>query len=381
MSWLDLRNAYGSVRHSLIQFALNYYHFPPEIVDFVFTYYGGLFAKVVTGEWESDQFPYDTGVFQGCTLSTILFNIVFNLLSEWLKNLTVPGFTLDEDEMREQFFADDVTIVTEGVDEHQALLDTVDAFLAWTACMEAKPAKCKSLALTTFTPGCWHRFQARNGLKYDAFDPRLTIAGKPIAFIEDKPFKHLGRQLYSVLNEARQQADTKDKLEKMLHTVDGLPLRGLFKVWVYNFAVACRLSWPLLVYDFPHTFIVELQALANAYVKKWVGMARYGTNPLILYLPKKDKGLGVVNLVSRARPRASPQVLGGSGHCAPCCMPAGESEGGQEARVATGGGAGASGARAHSRCDDGGGADVARGCWVRAAAERADAGGGLDGAQ
>jgi len=26
-------------------------------------------------------------------------------------------------------------------------------------------------------------------------------------------------------------------------------------------------------------------------------MARYGTNPLILYLPKKDKGLGVVNLV------------------------------------------------------------------------------------
>ena len=94
----------------------------------------------------------------------------------------------------------------------------------------------------------------------------------------------------------QQQTYTKESLEAMLEAVDELQLRGLHKIWVYNFAVACRLSWPLLVYDFPHTFVEDLQRIANAYVKKWVGMARFGTNPIILYMPKKDKGLGVINL-------------------------------------------------------------------------------------
>ena len=172
----------------------------------------------------------------------------------------------------------------------------MDEFLAWTACMEAKPSKCRSLALTTFTPGCVHRFTPHRGLKYDTYDPKLKIAGAPIDFIEDKPFKHLGRKVFGVLNESQQQTDTKESLETMLEAVDELQLRGLHTIWVYNVAVACRLSWPLRVYDFPHTFVEDLQRIANAYVKKWVGMARFGTNPIILYMPKKDKGLGVINL-------------------------------------------------------------------------------------
>jgi hypothetical protein len=54
----------------------------------------------------------------------------------------------------------------------------------------------------------------------------------------------------------------------------------------------------LLVYDFSHTFVEGLQNIANAYIKKWVGMAKFGTIPIILYMPKKDKGLGVTNLVN-----------------------------------------------------------------------------------
>ena len=39
----------------------------------------------------------------------------------------------------------------------------------------------------------------------------------------------------------------------------------------------------------------DLQSIANAFIKSWVGMARYGTNPIIIYTPKKAKGLGVIN--------------------------------------------------------------------------------------
>ena len=47
-TWIDLANAYGSVRHNLIQFALNWYHVPQFIQDLIFAYYELLCAKIVT---------------------------------------------------------------------------------------------------------------------------------------------------------------------------------------------------------------------------------------------------------------------------------------------------------------------------------------------
>ena len=39
VSWIDLANAYGSVCHDLIQFALDWYHVPKNVQHLVFNYY------------------------------------------------------------------------------------------------------------------------------------------------------------------------------------------------------------------------------------------------------------------------------------------------------------------------------------------------------
>ena len=39
LTWIDLANAYGSVRHNLIQFALNWYHVPQQIQELIFQYH------------------------------------------------------------------------------------------------------------------------------------------------------------------------------------------------------------------------------------------------------------------------------------------------------------------------------------------------------
>src|SRR6185295_13127845 len=39
VSWLDLKNAYGSVRHNLIQFALAWFNVPVLIRQLIFDYY------------------------------------------------------------------------------------------------------------------------------------------------------------------------------------------------------------------------------------------------------------------------------------------------------------------------------------------------------
>ena len=50
VSWIDLENAYGSVAHNLIQFALNWYHVPSFIQELIFDY-ERLCAFVVTEGW------------------------------------------------------------------------------------------------------------------------------------------------------------------------------------------------------------------------------------------------------------------------------------------------------------------------------------------
>ena len=74
ISWIDLANAYGSVKHNLIQFALNWYHVPLSIQRLIFDYYEKLCAKITTNKWDTKFFSFDIGLFQGCVLSTILFD-------------------------------------------------------------------------------------------------------------------------------------------------------------------------------------------------------------------------------------------------------------------------------------------------------------------
>ena len=53
ISWLDLRNAYGSVKHNLIQFALNWFHIPRIIQELIFDYYNkGLSFEAFLNVWD-----------------------------------------------------------------------------------------------------------------------------------------------------------------------------------------------------------------------------------------------------------------------------------------------------------------------------------------
>ena len=90
--WIDLANAYGSVRHNLIQFALEWYHVPKLVRDLILHYYELLMTKIQTKKWTTGFFLFEIGLFQGCVLSTILFDCVFQLLLDFLKPDNSKGF-------------------------------------------------------------------------------------------------------------------------------------------------------------------------------------------------------------------------------------------------------------------------------------------------
>ena len=124
LSWIDLANACGSVKHNLIQFALNWYHVPEHIQGLIFGYYEKLSASVTTRLWQTAFFSFDVGLFQGCVLSTILFDCVFNLLLDFLEPMASDHAVKVEGKIPTflKAYADDLQLTTSTPEGHQLVL-------------------------------------------------------------------------------------------------------------------------------------------------------------------------------------------------------------------------------------------------------------------
>lgn len=82
-----------------------------------------------------------------------------------------------------------------------------------------------------------------------------------------------------------------------LSKIDQIFRPGKFKVWCYQFTLFQRLMWPLKLIDISSTTVLKLDAKANNYIYKCLGlprclssMARFGRNTL--QLPLKSITLG-----------------------------------------------------------------------------------------
>jgi hypothetical protein len=309
VAWLDLANAYGSVRHNLIQFALDWYHIPKMIQKLIFDYYEKLMAKVTTKEWESGFFLFDIGLFQGCVLSAILFLCVFQLLLDYLKPLEEKDAyrfkLIDGARLLAEAFADDLALVSGTTEGNQRACNRTNQFLDWTITMRAKPKKCISMAMKHFDKRTINeRFTPVTDKTYSPFDPKLSIAGKPMNFILDKSkpdkfkaehFKFLGRWIHYDLDEQGIRDRTEVQILDDLATIDGAPINGCMKIWLYQFYLLSRCSWPLLVLDLCKSYAVELQKPAQVFLKKWSGVGR-SVEEGVLYRPRERFGLGLTSL-------------------------------------------------------------------------------------
>ena len=281
VAWLDIANAYGSVHHSLIQFSLVHYHAPPEFCRLLQSWYTGLSGTISTDAWSTDPVPLRIGVYQGDPLSVVIFLTVMNTLSDTLCSRKDLGFTLPHSSItiNHLLYADDACIISNTPVGCQHLLDMVQRWLEW-AQLKAKVPKCRSMAI-----------QASTGKRVS---PTLSISGRVIPPAEDCVFKFLGMlvQVHSSNDDAR--SALRGSLLQMLTAIDKTRQQ---KLRLFKKGVFPRLSWPLLVEDFPVTWLERvLQPLATKALKEWAGLARH-SNTSILFLPAKRGGLALPSLV------------------------------------------------------------------------------------
>ena len=310
VTWIDLANAYGSVRHNLIQFALHWYHVPGLIRELIMDYYDKLMAKVISKKWSTGFFLFDIGLFQGCVLSTILFDCVFQLLLDFLKPLdeklgyTFKGLPLCS--MRKAY-ADDLALITKSPESNQVICDRTVFFLEWTGTMKAKPRKCISFGLRQFDPRAKNPrlpFVRYSQTKYSAFDPLIKIDGKLINFIVDRSkkteflqehFKFLGKWIHVLLREDKIKEYILKRFMEDVELLENSKINGFMKLWIYQFYILARLSWPFLVQDFCLSFAENLEKSMRAKLKRWAGIYK-SADVGILFRSRKDFGLGLTSI-------------------------------------------------------------------------------------
>lgn len=312
ISWIDLANAYGSVRHNLVQFALSWYHFPESIRKLLLDYYDKLMATVITENWSTGFFAFDIGLFQGCVLSTILFDLVFQLLLDFLdaKSTKKVGYSFKNADVsvRERAYADDLCMATDNVKDNQMLCNYTNEWLEWTRTMKAKPKKCVCMAMKLFDPRNKRLFEPIRETAYSPFDPKLTIAGEPMRFIFDpsnkdksrfdcEHFKFLGRFVHWNLEDHLLKEKIHQDVARWLDQIEDSMLTGFMKVWLYQFYVIAFLSWPFLIHQFNlgKQSFKELSDKATARLKKWIGITK-SADTGVLYRSKDFFGLGLTSI-------------------------------------------------------------------------------------
>ena len=155
----------------MILFTLEWYHVPVEFAEIVHQYYEGLCATVLVGNELTKWFRFQIGVFQGCTLSTMLFDTTFNTVFERVSTLLKShGYKFPDANVEKLIlgYADDICNTTHTAVDNQAVVDVIQEWLEWSGTMKAKPRKCKATAMRYGNP----------------VDPKLTIAGTLMATLQ-----------------------------------------------------------------------------------------------------------------------------------------------------------------------------------------------------
>ncbi|KAL0189460.1 hypothetical protein M9458_016559, partial [Cirrhinus mrigala] len=224
--WLDLANAYGSVPHHLIRFALNFFHIPPCIQSLITNYFDKL------QPWDVPSLPYSS--------------------QQLLRGVRSPsGQRLPA--LRS--YMDDVTILLRTAACTNRLLKSLEDLITW-ARMKIKPSK---------------------------KEPGRTTSPS---------------QLYTAeLSDKHMAISVTTQLTSGLKKIDESLLPAKFKVWCYQFTLFHRLLWPLKLCDITSSTVLKMDAKANNYIRKWLGLPRclstsalFGKN--ILRLLMKTISLG-----------------------------------------------------------------------------------------
>ena len=148
--WLDVANAYGSVPHRLIYFALKRYGVSEKWIKIIQQYYGGIWSKCFQEFSPSSWHHHQRVIFIGCTVSIILFLAAINVITEF--TLSLQDSFIQEHRLGMKVFMDDLFVTSSSTKGTQLLLNRCTQVLTWAGTsFRAETITCVKLTVGPIT--------------------------------------------------------------------------------------------------------------------------------------------------------------------------------------------------------------------------------------
>ena len=139
--WFDLENAYGSVRHQLLEKAMEFFWIPKDIKNLISMYFKRTYVRFSNNKYSTNWQKLNIGIMMGCVIAPLLFVLVMEMI---LHSADVNTNQITGPSMKA--FMDDVTLIAESRSHMEQLVTHLQELFKWAA-MKIKPSKCQSLSL------------------------------------------------------------------------------------------------------------------------------------------------------------------------------------------------------------------------------------------
>ncbi len=229
--FLDLAIAFGSVPHSLLWTAFEFFQVPMTITNLVGNYFKDLQFCITTTECSTSWQSLEVRIMAGCTISPLAFTMAMELIiraSKWV----VGGERLQSGQRLPPIraYMDDMTTLTSTIACTKCLLVKLHANITW-ARMKLKPSKSRSISI----------------VRGKLVDQRFHIDETPIPTVLEMPVKSLGRWYNASLKDSDQSDQLREETIKGLDSINNTLIPGKLKLWCLQFGLFPCLMWPLTV--------------------------------------------------------------------------------------------------------------------------------------
>ena len=237
--WLDIANAYGSIPHRLILFALKRYGVHEQWITLIQKYYSAIYTKSFSSSAPSDWHQHFRGIFAGCTVSIILFLSGINVIIEYTLTSEANNFIHSSKACLPliRAFMDDLSLMSNSVSGTQQLLKKCTEALTWAG-MSFRADKSRSIVII--------KGRSMNTTPFKVNEPSSpTDFSCFIPAIQSNPIKFLGRVIDWSLSDRKSVKEMEDKLLSGLKVISKSSFKGSQKLWILQHLLIPKIQWAL----------------------------------------------------------------------------------------------------------------------------------------
>lgn len=277
IAWIDLKNAFGSIPHDIIEHALTSSYVDAETVDLLLKPIRNSKTRIRTNEGLTEPIRIKSGVLQGDPISPLIFNLSAEFLIQAVEE-KMTGFTMHDETFKCLAYADDLVLMGENQHDLQRGLEEL-SIKAHHMGLKLNIPKCATLNMIKGMPSS------------TAFN--IQASNLPI-LMKDDLYKHLGTPtgFFQQLLKTNPMDTLKNNVRK-IHESNLAQWQKLDAV--RTFIIPC-LDFILTNGFVSRTSLKQLDQEIRKYAKRWLHLPKHASNELI-YIPLKYGGAGLTQLV------------------------------------------------------------------------------------